>query len=73
MIGREPDSFGKGREPIRQSKVLSIKGEAKMEQEPKERKNFGGRQTRLSELQRQRYSQERLDPLRQLCAGRSHL
>lgn len=41
-----------------------------MEQEPKERKNFGGRQTRLSELQRQRYSQEGLDPLRQLAVCR---
>ena len=66
---REPDSISKDREP-KELKCQVPRGQAKMEQEPSERKNYSGKQARVSELRRQRDNPERLI-LRQPYPGRS--
>lgn len=65
----EPDSISKDREP-KGLKYQVPRGQAKMEQEPSERKNYSGKQARVSELKRQRDNPERLI-LRQPYPGRS--
>lgn len=58
----EPDSISEVGNQKDSLKCQVPRGQAKVEQEPNERKNYSGRQARMSELRRQGYSQERLIP-----------